>query len=113
MSASSTQPMAARNSLSVDASVTNSNLEWYVGRSCCSLLVPLVRRSLGVIICVDPYLFKKEHTQLILIGTFNSIRIRIFYFRKPKVSSEHRQDTESVKLEDAVSYIMQFDYCVY
>ena len=44
--------MAARNSLTVDASVANPNLEWYVGRSCCSLLVPLVRRSLGGIICV-------------------------------------------------------------
>ena len=48
------QPMAARNYLTVDASVTNSNLEWYVGtrRGGCSLFVPLVRRSLGGIICV-------------------------------------------------------------
>ena len=38
------------------------------------------------------------------------IRIRIFYFRKPtckKVSSDHRQDTESVKLEDTVSHDAQ------
>ena len=45
---------------------------------------------------------------------FNSIRIRIFYFRKPKtVSSDYRQDTESVELEDTVSYTVQFDYYVY
>ena len=50
---------------------------------------------------------------------FNSIRIRIFCFRKPKkVSSDYRQDTEVVELEDTVSYTVQFDYniiiyCVY
>ena len=45
---------------------------------------------------------------------FNSIRIRIFCFRKPKkVSSDYRQDTEVVELEDIVSYTVQFDYCVY
>ena len=45
---------------------------------------------------------------------FNLIRIRIFYFRKPKkVSSDYRQDTESVELEDTVSYTVQFDYYVY
>ena len=45
---------------------------------------------------------------------FNLIRIRIFYFRKPKkLSSDYRQDTESVELEDTVSYTVQFDYCVY
>ena len=100
--------MAARNSLTVDASVTNSNLEWYVGtcRSCCSLL--------GELFVWHPYLFKKENTQLTLIRMFNSIRIRIFYFGKPKkVSSDYRQDTESVELEDTVSYTLQFDYCVY
>ena len=42
---------------------------------------------------------------------FNSIRIWIFCFRKPKkVSSDYRQDTEVVELEDTVSYTVQIDY---
>ena len=42
---------------------------------------------------------------------FNSIRIRLFCFRKPKkVSSDYRQDTEVVELEDTVSYTVQIDY---
>ena len=50
----------------------------------------------------------------ITIRMLSLIRIRIFYFRKPKkVSSDYRQDTEFVELEDTVSYTVQFDYCVY
>ena len=84
----------------------------------CSLLVPLVHRSLGGIICVASisFFFKGTYQNNFntLIRMFNSIRIRIFYFRKPKkVSSDYRQDTESVKLEDTVSYTVQFDYYAY
>ena len=112
------QLVAARNSLTVDASVTNSNLEWYVGRSCCSLLVPLVRRSLGGgggggIIYMVSISFKKGTYPTnfnTLIRMFNSVRIRIFCFRKPKkVSSDYRQDIESVELEDTDPFSFPFN----
>ena len=48
-----------------------------------------------------------------LIRTFNSVRIRIIYFRKPKkVYSDYRQDTESVKLEDTCTLSNSTVVCI-